>query len=218
MAGGLPKALLTRLFPTNERADRENAERLDELVHTRADARQLCIWLSHDDGYERHVEGCLAPRRLSLRIGAQVMLLKNLDQAAKLVNGSRGIVVAFETPSSADRLKGVTMHPPSAPPLVPKVALQLEPDLPAAAAVPAPRPDSVMPSPSMRAGRLPGRPGRGGARLADEARLPRGLDGRGGRTAGRLAHAGAAQARVVDLGETRQSPSPIALADRPRPR
>ena len=53
------------------------------------------------------------------------MLLKNLDQQAKLVNGSRGIVIGFEAPPSADRLKRVKMYPEGSPPLVPRVAFQV---------------------------------------------------------------------------------------------
>jgi hypothetical protein len=57
------------------------------------------------------------------------MLLKNTDQANKLVNGSRGIVVGFEMPASADRMRRVAMHPPTAVPLIPKVSFQVDPSL-----------------------------------------------------------------------------------------
>lgn len=38
---------------------------------------------------------CNAPSELPLRVGAQVMLLKNLDVPAGLCNGSRGVVIMF---------------------------------------------------------------------------------------------------------------------------
>ena len=52
----------------------------------------------------------------------QVMLLKNFDQANKLVNGSRGVVVGFEPPPSHERMRRVAMHPPAASPLIPRVS------------------------------------------------------------------------------------------------
>lgn len=56
----------------------------------------------------------------------QVMLLKNFDQANKLVNGSRGVVVGFEPPPSHERMRRVAMHPPAASPLIPRVSFQVD--------------------------------------------------------------------------------------------
>lgn len=45
---------------------------------------------------------CMAPSTLGLCVGAQVMLLKNLDVEKGLVNGSRGVVVDFEEVGQGD--------------------------------------------------------------------------------------------------------------------
>lgn len=95
----------TRLYPLNEQVDQLNRTCLVKL-QTEEQFYQSFV-LHHGSFLDRNVEfrqkteeklksGCIAGDMVSLKIGAQVMLLKNRPLLG-LVNGSRGIVVDFKT-------------------------------------------------------------------------------------------------------------------------
>lgn len=92
----------TKLFPLNWNVDQVNEEALDNLttedtqffeynmdikVYEYVKDKQLVI--------EKFKKYCTASEVLQLCIGAQVILLYNLDLEAKLANGSRGVVIGF---------------------------------------------------------------------------------------------------------------------------
>jgi ATP-dependent DNA helicase PIF1 len=86
--------LPTRLFALRAEVDSANDQRLERLsgspqTYTARDSGKDPIQVA------KLPNNCLAPTALRLRKDAQVILLKNLD--ATLVNGSRGIVIGFET-------------------------------------------------------------------------------------------------------------------------
>lgn len=95
--------LATRLFPMNAQVDIINEQKMGEI--------QGPAYLYESEDYAKDVEytillerNCLAPNRLYLKEGAQVMLLKNLGDN-KHVNGSRGVVVGFHPVSNMPRVR-----------------------------------------------------------------------------------------------------------------
>lgn len=77
----------TALRPTNGQVDTENQRRLDALPGERY------TFEAEDSGRKPELmKQCPVPQTLSLKVGACVILLKNVDPEAGLVNGTRGIV------------------------------------------------------------------------------------------------------------------------------
>lgn len=88
-----PSMALTELFSTRHEVEGANRQRMDKL-HGNTE-----VFLARDGGslQEEHrtrlLENCMAPREIALKKGAQVMLIKNIDEM--LVNGSLGKVLGF---------------------------------------------------------------------------------------------------------------------------
>ena len=83
----------TQLFATRAQVKDENTERLQQLPSPPV------VYRAVDGGTEVYLDtlrkGCNASDVLTLKKGAQVMLIKNIATEAGLVNGSRGVVVDF---------------------------------------------------------------------------------------------------------------------------
>jgi ATP-dependent DNA helicase PIF1 len=87
----------------NSTADAINVRELEKLPPTPFKVYQASDWGEDQFVAELLPKITLFPDRLPLRIGAQVMLLKN-QPAQKLWNGSRGVVIGFINPATeADR-------------------------------------------------------------------------------------------------------------------
>jgi len=92
------KIIPTLLECKNKEVDKANEREMNKLEG------ELFTYNSRDravsDGHQKQLKHCAAPQVLKLKVGAQVMLLKNLDLEKGLANGSRGVVVRFQRPKS----------------------------------------------------------------------------------------------------------------------
>uniref|UniRef100_A0A8C6TDJ2 ATP-dependent DNA helicase PIF1 n=1 Tax=Neogobius melanostomus TaxID=47308 RepID=A0A8C6TDJ2_9GOBI len=86
--------LATRLCTHKDDVELTNQNKLQQLPGA------ACVFeaLDSDPALEKTIDAhSPVGRVLQLKVGAQVMLTKNLDVARGLVNGARGVVVSFET-------------------------------------------------------------------------------------------------------------------------
>jgi len=91
--GGQGGVRPTLLEPRNAQVDRANLAEMGRLPGKVRSFRSRDR--SATEAYGRQLQHCQAPSVLDLKVGAQVLLLKNLDPGRGLVNGSRGVVVDF---------------------------------------------------------------------------------------------------------------------------
>jgi len=96
--------LATKIFSLNKDVDFENDKQLNELALNNKDLEFMEYEMTYEvliknykfDIEEKLKKNCNIPFTIQLCIGAQVMLLYNIDIADGLCNGSRGVVVKFE--------------------------------------------------------------------------------------------------------------------------
>lgn len=92
----------TRLFSTNYSVDLINEEELDILAETGVQFYEYAMNVyvypevkEREYTIEKYKKNCNAQEVIQLCVGAQVMLLYNMDLDNGLVNGSRGVVSSF---------------------------------------------------------------------------------------------------------------------------
>ena len=99
----LPSGIIpTMLVPMNATADAINVSELQKLPADKSPVYQCSDWAVDSTAMELLSKLTLFPDKLPLRVGAQVMLLKNHSQY-RLWNGSRGIVIGFKDSRSLER-------------------------------------------------------------------------------------------------------------------
>jgi hypothetical protein len=97
-SSGNTKIIPTLLECRNKNVDAANEREMAKLqgeVHT-FHSKDRAI----NETYRGQLKQCQAPAQLDLKVGAQVLLLKNVDLEKGLANGSRGVVVRFQPPKS----------------------------------------------------------------------------------------------------------------------
>ncbi|KAL3757376.1 hypothetical protein ACHAWU_008537 [Discostella pseudostelligera] len=92
------KIIPTLLECRNREVDKANELEMHKLpgeIHSYK-SRDKAI----NETMKAQLKHCQAPPQLDLKVGAQVMLLKNIDLEKGLANGSRGVIVGFQRPKN----------------------------------------------------------------------------------------------------------------------
>ena len=99
----------TRLMTHNKQVEMVNQQEYEKLSKMASEHVFEATDSTTVDKVRSHLDKLLpqVQRRLCLKKGAQVMLLRNINVAAGLVNGSRGVIVGFEREHGHPR---VTFH------------------------------------------------------------------------------------------------------------
>ena len=110
----------TILHSTNVNVNRENLVDLNRLpgetvVYKAMDEvaveKGVGKWALKPLENSQFFKTCIAEGELQLKVNAQVMLIKNLNQGSRLVNGSRGTVVGFRSiKANPNSQKAETLH------------------------------------------------------------------------------------------------------------
>ncbi len=91
----------TKLYATNQNVRRENTKELDKLALLGHEFFEYQMDIEGDTSIKKEylvrklLKYCPVSQYLELCVGAQVMLVKNIDLASGLANGSRGIIMRF---------------------------------------------------------------------------------------------------------------------------
>ncbi|POS81461.1 DNA repair and recombination protein pif1 [Diaporthe helianthi] len=101
---------VTELFPTRHEVENSNQRRLRELPGEAH--RYEAVDTGDPNIRDKLLGNMMAPKVLELKKGAQVMLIKNLDET--LVNGSLGTVIGFSTESAFEISGGLFDDEPKA--------------------------------------------------------------------------------------------------------
>ncbi len=89
-----PPENILHLYCTNNENDKWNNKMFDKLPGE-AKIYESDDWSTNSNTAKLIEKGCLADQELKLKIGARVILLKNLDIKNGLVNGSTGEIIKF---------------------------------------------------------------------------------------------------------------------------